>query len=111
MISRFGLYGDGLDRATVWPAQSDIRIHCDVRNNNLSVGWYYGNGTGIGLSDRNFRQVQYQNGTTVLQIASNRMLTYCDAGVYTCVVNNSQGESQRRNFSLLVTGQSSSLVY
>ena len=106
LIIEFGLNGDGYDRATVWPDQSDIRIHCRSSiSNNLNTTWYKSDGAPVGTVDRNLRQVSYADGTAILQIASNRQVTYCDAGVYFCVVSDDQGRTQRRDFTLQFTGR------
>ena len=56
----------------------------------------------MGNSNRNIREGHYANGTAVLQIASNRQLSYCDAGIYTCMVNTTSGQVHRKNFTLVI---------
>ena len=87
----------------MWPDQTDIRIHCrsGVSSN---VMWVMSDGSPVGTADRNLRQVSNADGTVILQIASSRQVTYCDAGVYTCVVNDGQGRSEERDFTLRFTG-------
>ncbi len=104
LITGFGLNGDDFDRATVWPGQSNIRIHCHAAKVSSRAIWYDNDGSPVGLTSRNLQQTFFPNGTTVLQIASDRLVSYCDAGVFTCVVSNEQGQTQRRNFTLLFNG-------
>ena len=104
IITGFGLNGDGFDRAIVWPNNSDVRVHCDTHDANVVVTWYKSDGAPVGTMDQNLRQVSYDDNTNVLQIASNRLVSYCDAGVFSCVVQNRRGQTQRRTFTLLFTG-------
>ncbi len=104
LITGFGVNGDALDRAIAWPDQSDIRVHCDTAEVNSVVTWYKSDGAPIGTANQNLRQTSYLNGTTLLQIASNRLVSYCDAGVFYCIVRNSRGLTQNRTFTLLFTG-------
>ena len=103
MIIRFGINGNGLDKETKFTFQTDLHIHCSPSHpENSTVDWFFSNGTKVGNSDRNIREGHYANGTAVLQIASDRRLSYCDAGVYTCVVNTTSGFVQRKNFTLVI---------
>ena len=103
LIIYFGINGDGLDRATKQlDSEEDISIHCDTGISNVTTNWFFSNGTLVGTTDRNVRQASYPNGTTVLQIANNRPLDYCDAGVYTCRAVSSTDEVQERSFKLLI---------
>ena len=54
---------------------------------------------------RNFRAGHFPNGTAVLQIADNRLLSYCDGGTYTCVVNTTSGYFETRNFTLIINSK------
>ena len=104
MIVRFGINGNGLDKETRFTFERDIHIHCSASIlDNATVDWFFSNGTKVGSSDRNIREGHFANGTTVLQIASDRLLSYCDAGVYTCVANVS-GKTERKNFTLVING-------
>ena len=71
----------------------------------MSISWFLPDGTEVSTTDRNTRQGVYSNGTNVLQIASSRLLSYCDAGVYTCVATTSMDRVQKRNFTLQITGE------
>ena len=102
-IIYFGINGDGFDRATKQlDSEGDISIHCDTGISNVTTNWYFSNGTLIGTTNRNIRQASYPNGTTVLQIANDRAVDYCDAGVYTCQAVSSTGEVQERSFNLRI---------
>jgi len=105
VIYAFGINGDGFNRATVWPGDTDIRVHCCVSDTSVEVNWYDSEGTAVGTTDRNLRQVSYNNGTTVLQIASNREVSYCDAGIYTCVASTTRSNTHKRDFTLLFSGK------
>ena len=59
----------------------------------------------MGNNDRNIREGHYANGTAVLQIASNRRLSACDAGVYMCVANMTSDKVERKNFTLIVNSK------
>ena len=100
----FGLNGDDLDRSVQYPWRRDLHIHCRAGTRNSEVDWFFANGTKVGTSDRNIREGHFQNGTTILQIASNRRVSLCDAGVYTCVANCS-GLIETRNFTLIVNSK------
>ena len=103
LIIYFGINGDGFDRATrQLDSEEDISIHCDTGISNVTTNWYFSNGTLVGTTDRNIRQASYPNGTTVLQIANDRAVDYCDAGVYTCQAVSSTGEVQERSFNLRI---------
>lgn len=104
LITGFGLNGDGFDKATAWPDQSDIRIHCDAADVTALVIWHKSDGSPVGTTDQNLRQTFYPNGTTVLQIASNRRVSYCDAGAFSCIVTNNRRQTQQRTFTLLYNG-------
>ena len=88
----------------MWPDQTDIRIHCRSGVFSNNVTWINSDGSPVGTADRNLRQVSNADGTVILQIASSRQVTYCDAGVYTCVVTDDQGRSEERDFTLRFTG-------
>ena len=70
---------------------------------NVSIGWYFANGTEVGTSSlSSVTQERDSNGTAVLEIGSSRGLTYCDGGMYTCVVNTTSGRSEKRVFHLRI---------
>ena len=100
-LVEFGPNGNGLDRLVTYTWRRNLLVHCRARTDNAEVDWFFANGTKIGSSNRNLRAGHYQNGTAVLQIASNRGVSLCDAGTYTCVANCS-GVTQSRNFTLVV---------
>lgn len=81
-----------------------IHVHCTVSNDPsiTTTDWFFANGSKVGLVDSNFREGHYNNKTTVLQIGVGRLLTYCDGGNYTCVVNTTSGRTERRSFHLLI---------
>ena len=97
----FGLNGNGLDRVVTYTWRRDLRVHCRAGTNDAEIDWFFANGTKVGSSNQNLREGHYQNSTIVLQIASNRGLSLCDAGTYTCVANCS-GVTQSRNFTLVI---------
>ena len=102
-IIYFGINGNGFDRATKQlESEGDISIHCDTGISNVTTNWFFSNGTLVGTTDRNIRQASYPNGTTVLQIANDRAVDYCDAGVYTCQAVSSMGGVQERSFNLRI---------
>ena len=106
-IINFGIDGDGLEKATKQlGSEGDISVHCDAGISNVSIDWFFSNGTRVGSQDRDIRQAKYNNGTTVLQIASRRSVGYCDGGVYTCRAVSSSGEIQERRFILRVNSES-----
>ena len=104
LITRFGINGDGLDRAIRYTYQRNVLIHCGTPHSDVQIDWYSPSGEKVGISNRNLREAHYNNGTTVLQIATFRRLSICDAGVYTCVANdtNNRRNSQRKNFILII---------
>ena len=103
LITRFGINGDGLDRAIRYTYQRNVLIHCGTPQSDVQIDWYSPNGEKVGITNRNLREAHYNNGTTVLQIATFRRLSICDAGVYTCVANDtSNRNSQRKNFILII---------
>ena len=100
-IVEFGLNGNGLDRVVTYLWRRNLRVHCRAGTSDADIDWFFANGTKVGSSNQNLREGHYLNGTTVLQIASNRRLSLCDAGTYTCVTNCS-GMTQSRNFTLVI---------
>jgi hypothetical protein len=104
LIIGFGINGDGIDKVTKQTYNSGIHVHCTVSSDPsiTATDWFFANGSKVGLSDLNFREGHYNNGTTVLQIGVGRALTYCDGGNYTCVVNTTSGRTERRSFHLLI---------
>jgi hypothetical protein len=107
IIVGFGIDGKGLDKDKAFTSQTNLRIHCSPSHPaNSTVDWFFSNGTKVGITDRNIREGHYANGTTVLQIANDRRLSYCDAGVYTCKVNTTSGREHTKNFTLLINGMS-----
>ena len=104
LITRFGINGDGLDRAVRHTYQRNVLIHCGTPQSDVQIDWYSPSGEKVGITNRNLREAHYNNGTTVLQIAAFRRLSICDAGVYTCVANdtNNRINSQRSNFILII---------
>ena len=106
IIVNFGINGNGLDKDTAFTSQTNLHIHCSPSHPaDSTVDWFFSNGTKVGTSDRNVREGHYANGTAVLQIASNRRLSYCDAGVYTCKVNTTSGLEHRKNFTLVINSK------
>ena len=106
-IINFGIDGNGLDKATrKLGSDSDISVHCDAGLSNITIDWFFSNGTQVGSQNRNVRQVKYSNGTTVLQIARGRSLGYCDGGLYMCRATSLLGGSQERRFNLRVDSES-----
>ena len=103
LITRFGINGDGLDRDIRSTYERNLLIHCGTPQSDVQIDWYSPSGEKVGITNRNLREAHYNNGTTVLQIATFRRLSICDAGVYTCVANNtSNRNSQRKNFILII---------
>ena len=103
-ISGFGILGDGFNRAMKSTFQRDLRVHCNTNDKNAEVDWLFTNGSKVGTTNRNFREGHHANGTTVLQIASNRRLSNCDAGVFTCVANCTNG-IEKKNFTLVINSR------
>ena len=104
LIIGFGINGNGIDKVTKQTYNSGIHVHCTVSSDPsiITTDWFFANGSKIGLSDLNFREGHYNNGTTVLQIGVDRSLTYCDGGNYTCIVNTTSGRTEKRSFHLLI---------
>ena len=103
LITRFGINGDGLDRAIRYTYQRNLLIHCGTPHSDVQIDWFSPSGEKVGITNRNLREAHYNNGTTVLQIAAFRQLSACDAGVYTCVANGTNNiNSQSKNFSLII---------
>ena len=110
LITEFGYNGNGLDRATIYRSffrNGRVRIHCTAGNTtHVTTDWYYSNGTRIGVRDRNFRAGHFSNGTSMLQIAEYRALSFCDGGNYTCIANSTVGpEYEKRTFTLIINGK------
>ena len=70
----------------------------------MQIDWYFENGTKVGTSDRNIREGHFNNGTTSLQIASNRQLSLCDSGRYTCIANKT-GKVEQKVFTLTINSK------
>ena len=103
LITRFGINGDGLDRAIRYTYQRNLRIHCGTPHSGVQIDWYSPSGEKVGITNRNLREAHYNNGTTVLQIAAFRRLSTCDAGVYTCVANDTNNRNiESKNFTLIL---------
>ena len=104
LIIGFGINGNGIDKVTKQTYNSGIHIHCTISNDPsiTTTDWFFANGSKVGLSDLNFRERHYNNGTMVLQIGVGRSLTYCDGGNYTCIVNTTSGRTEKRSFHLLI---------
>lgn len=105
IINFFGLNGNGLDRGIVTERQSDIHILCGSSLEGVQLDWYFSNGTKVGITNRNIREGHFPNGTTSLQIASDRRVTPCDSGVYSCrarQVNNETERTEQKTFTLTV---------
>ena len=80
-------------------------MHCGAGVADVSIGWYYSNGSRIGTPRRDFREGHFQNGTAVLDIGQERRLLLCDAGVYMCIANSSTGGAHVRNFTLIISSE------
>ena len=104
LIIGFGINGNGIDKVIKRTYQYGIQVHCTVSNDPsvTTTDWFFANGSKVGLADSNFREGHYNNGTTVLQIGTDRYLSYCDGGNYTCVVNTTSGRTEKRSFHLLI---------
>ena len=108
LITGFGINGNNLDVATRSYFSGPIRVHCIARDGspNTTVEWFFPNGTEVRRSS-NIGVQSYSNGTTVLQLGIYRgLLTYCEGGRYTCVVNTTSGRSERRTFHLKIGSKS-----
>lgn len=102
-IIRFGINGDGLDKATkLLGSDGGVNVLCGTGLSNATINWLFSSGSVVGSTDRNIRQAKYSNGTTVLQLANDRIVDYCDAGAYICRAVSSSGEMQERQFLLRV---------
>ena len=102
--SKHNINGDGLDRDICSTYERNLLIHCGTPHSDVQIDWYSPSGEKVGITNRNLREADYNNGTAVLQIAAFRRLSICDAGVYTCVANNTNNRrnSQHRNFILII---------
>ena len=102
----FGINGNGLTMEIRLIDSRFGRINIVCRTNNpagVSVAWYFSDGTRIGNENANLN-VRNNPGITVLQIAENRPLTYCDGGVFTCIADGttSVGYVEEKNFTLII---------
>ena len=114
LITQFGYYGDGRDILTVSTDryyQLGLPIFCTPRNRTHSqADWFFSDGTRIEVGNRNRRVGHHSNGTAVLLFAEERYrLSYCDAGMYTCIVTSTTGLNEARNFTLIINGIASCL--
>ena len=114
LITGFGINGNGIDKVTRYFYGSRVYVQCTTGGEesvNASIGWYFANGTAVGTSSlSSVTQERDSNGTAVLEIGSSRGLTYCDGGMYTCVVNTTSGRSEKRVFHLRIGGKLSKQV-
>jgi hypothetical protein len=101
----FGLFGDGTDRATRFTFQRQIRIFCGSGLSDVTLGWFFSNGSRVGIGRRDLREGHFPNGTAVLDIGIGRRLTICDAGTYTCVANSSSRGIHSRDFVLTINSK------
>ena len=111
IITLFGINGDGLDRATRFTSSSNIHVLCGAIADGVQLDWFFENGTKVGTSNRNVREGHFENGTASLQIASNRRVSPCDAGVYACRANQSATERVEQKTFKLTVGSKFSLLY
>lgn len=107
MISRFGLYGNGQDRAVLsssYYRRGRVRIICATTNStDAPPDWFFENGTRIGFRNRNLKVTRSSDGTAVLRIADYRPLSHCDGGIYTCVVNATTSDHfETKDFTLII---------
>lgn len=103
IITQFGINGDGLNRATRFEFQRNIHVLCGATEMGVELDWFFANGTKVGTTNRNVREGHFENGTASLQIASDRNLNLCDAGVYTCRANQSStGRIEQMTFTLII---------
>ena len=91
-----------MDRIVRSTFNRNIQVHCGTSLPNVTIDWFFGNGSKIGIADRNIREGHYPNGTTILQIAAFRRVGLCDGGVYTCVATTANNKVARRNFTLII---------
>ena len=110
LITEFGINGDGIDKVMRYLYSSTIYVHCTPRNDvitNATAEWFFENGTRVGTrSGSTHREQQYTNGTIVLVVGFDSLLSYCDGGFYTCVVNSTSGRNEKRTFHLLIDSKS-----
>ena len=109
LITGFGINGNGLDKVTRSLYSSRIYVHCSTSlTTNATIQWQFVNGSRIGTvsGSNNVREQRYSNGTNVLVIGSRRSLTYCEGGMYTCVVNTTSGRREKRTFHLVIGSKS-----
>ena len=106
LISTFGLYGNGQDRAVLSSLyrRARVKIICATENSTYAPpDWFFKNGTRIGFRNRNLKVVRSPDGTAVLRIADYRPLSYCDGGTYTCIVNaTSSDHFETKDFNLVI---------
>ncbi len=101
-ITKFGIYGNGIDKVRQYSYGRTIRVLCGSSVSGVSIDWYFSNGTKVGITNRQLREAHYANGTAVLEIGLGRRLNLCDAGTYVCVANKSDGGEHRREFILVI---------
>ena len=60
----------------------------------------------MGNNNRNIREGHFRNGTTSLQFGSDRTLSPCDSGVYTCRANQSETRRiEEKTFKLTIDSE------
>ena len=77
-------------------------MHCGAAVANTNIGWYYTNGSRVGIERPDLREGYSSNGTALLEIGINRRLSLCDAGVYMCVAKSPSGGVHMRTFTLII---------
>lgn len=86
--------------------ESDLQIFCGSNLPGVQLDWFFSNGTKVGNNNRNIREGHFPNGTTSLQIASDRSLSPCDSGVYICRANQSEaGRAEQKSFNLTIDSE------
>ncbi len=95
IISNFGVYGNGMDRVTVYSYSRGINIFCSSTVRSTQIDWLYLNGSKVGVDNLNVREGHYGNGTSVLMIGRFGVIALCDAGTYICRANSSVGAQQK----------------
>ena len=108
IINFFGINGNDLNRYAADPyTRSSINVYCGSNRPNVTINWYYANGTRVGVSNRYLREGHFSNGTSVLQIGNGRRVSICDAGIFICQANastNGNVQVQKRSFKLTFNG-------
>ena len=80
---------------------------CGTSVEGVQLDWFFSNGTKVGSTNRNVRVGHFPNGTVSLQIASDRRLSPCDSGVYTCRANLSESnQAQEKTYTVFINSKS-----